>query len=95
MYTDISQPAPPLPKSGLKEIRSNINILAPLSRRGHGPGLLILVPDHNYQLDITEGVPSPILKWARGGLRGGGDPSIRSSSWTRRHCSGPRCTEEM
>ncbi|KAF4968675.1 hypothetical protein FSARC_3961 [Fusarium sarcochroum] len=67
MYADISQPPPPLPKPRLDEVQSGISILAPLSRRGHGPGLIILVPDSTPQLTITEGVPSLILKWAEEG----------------------------
>ena len=67
MYADISQPPPPLPRPQLSEVRSGISILAPLSRRGHGPGLIILVPNSTPQLTIIEGVPSPIFKWAEEG----------------------------
>lgn len=67
MYADITQPPPPLPEPQLSDVRPGISILAPLSRRGHGPGLIILVPDFTPQLKIIEGVPSQILKWAEEG----------------------------
>lgn len=66
-YNDISSPAPPLPSSDLQTIRPGVSLLAPLSRRGHGPGMIMLVSDHEQQLAIIEGVPSHLIKWAEEG----------------------------
>ncbi|KAM0247226.1 hypothetical protein ACHAQJ_009934 [Trichoderma viride] len=68
MFADISKPAPPLPQPQLKEVQPGIHLLEPLSRRGHGPGLIVLMPDSNAQLAITEGVPWPLYKWAEEGF---------------------------
>lgn len=70
MYADISQPPKPLPQADLRQVQDGIALLPPLSRRGHGPGLIILVPDHDAdeQLAITNGVPSPLIKWAEEGF---------------------------
>lgn len=67
-YSDISKPAPPLPTTNLKSIGSGVSLLAPLSRRGHGPGIILLVPDHEDQLTISQGVPSLLVKWAEEGF---------------------------
>ncbi|KAH9206716.1 hypothetical protein DL95DRAFT_528294 [Leptodontidium sp. 2 PMI_412] len=67
MYGDITKPAPPLPQPQLKQIRKGLSLLLPLSRRGSGPGLIILVPDHDKQLSIEAGIPSPLMKWAEEG----------------------------
>ncbi|CAO2653059.1 Nn.00g024700.m01.CDS01 [Neocucurbitaria sp. VM-36] len=66
-YGDITQPAPALPQPQLQELRKGVAQLLPLSRRGYGPGLIILVPDHTKQLSIDDGVPSPLVKWAEEG----------------------------
>ena len=67
MYADISKPPKAIPKPQPKTIQVGITLLPPLSRRGHGPGLILLVPDSNAQLTITDGVPSAIIKWAEEG----------------------------
>lgn len=51
----------------LKRVRQGLSVLPPLSRRGWGPGLIILVPDSAHQLTISDGVPSPLIKWAEEG----------------------------
>lgn len=66
-FGDITQPAPSLPRPQLKEFRKGFAQLLPLSRRGHGPGLIILVADHDKQLSIENGIPSPLMKWAEEG----------------------------
>ncbi|TLS26591.1 hypothetical protein PpBr36_04198 [Pyricularia pennisetigena] len=66
-YSDISKPPPPLPATNLKSIGSGVSLLAPLSRRGHGPGIILLVSDHDDQLTIAQGVPSLLVKWAEEG----------------------------
>lgn len=67
LYGDITKPAPPLPQPDLQKLRPGVSLLLPLSRRGHGPGLIVLVPDHTNQLSIQNGVPSPLIKWAEEG----------------------------
>ncbi|KAH7413451.1 hypothetical protein BKA64DRAFT_617173 [Cadophora sp. MPI-SDFR-AT-0126] len=67
LYGDITQPPPALPQPQLRLLRKGVSLLLPLSRRGHGPGLIILVPDHDKQLSIEEGIPSPLMKWAEEG----------------------------
>lgn len=67
MFNDISKPPPPLPSPKLAELDSGIHILNPLSRRGDGPGIILLTPDYSDQSTITNGVPSPIMKWAEEG----------------------------
>ncbi|KAF5024576.1 hypothetical protein F66182_3339 [Fusarium sp. NRRL 66182] len=67
MYADISKPPAPLPQAKPQSIGEGITLLPPLSRLGHGPGLIILHPDSEKNLDIIEGVPSALLKWAEEG----------------------------
>lgn len=67
MFNDITQPPPPLPPTQLTELEPGLSILLPLSRRGDGPGLLILVPDTDKPLAIIDGVPSQLIKWAEEG----------------------------
>lgn len=67
MYADISQPPPPLPRADLETIQPGVLLLPPLSRRGHGPGLVLLIPDSNANLTIIDGVPSHMIKWAEEG----------------------------
>lgn len=67
LYADISKPPAPLPSPRPQVILPGVTLLPPLSRRGHGPGLILLVPDSNAQLTITDGVPSVLIKWAEEG----------------------------
>ncbi|UNI24856.1 Carboxymethylenebutenolidase [Purpureocillium takamizusanense] len=71
MYADITEPPAPLPAPRLSELRPGVHLLRPLSRRGHGPGLVVLTPDADDDdkrlLGIVEGVPWPLLKWAEEG----------------------------
>ncbi|KAF7560366.1 hypothetical protein G7046_g3782 [Stylonectria norvegica] len=67
MYADITKPPKALPTAELKAVRQGVSLLPPLSRRGHGPGLIILTSDSKDQLTITEGVPSLLIKWAEEG----------------------------
>jgi carboxymethylenebutenolidase len=63
-------PPEPLPEVKLSEITNGVSLLEPLSRRGHGPGLIILPHEsisEQQQLAIEEGVPSPMIKWAEEG----------------------------
>lgn len=67
MYADISKPPAPLPQPKPQPVAEGITLLPPLSRLGHGPGLVILHPDSDKHLDIIEGVPSALIKWAEEG----------------------------
>lgn len=70
MYIDISKPPPPLPQPALLQLTDGLSLLPPLSRRGHGPGILVLVPDNanaSTTTTIENGVPSPAMKWAEEG----------------------------
>lgn len=67
MYADITQAPAPLPTPRPQTISSGVTLLPPLSRRGHGPGLIILVNEANATLDIVEGTPSLQIKWAEEG----------------------------
>ncbi|SPJ73508.1 related to dienelactone hydrolase and related enzymes [Fusarium torulosum] len=67
MFEDITQPPKPLPTPQLKVVRPGISLLPPLSRRGHGPGLVVLTPTSEDVLEIKDGVPSVLIKWAEEG----------------------------
>jgi carboxymethylenebutenolidase len=67
MFNDITKPPPPLPVIQLEKVSDGVHLLHPLSRRGHGPGLIILVPNHAKQVAIESGVPSALIKWAEEG----------------------------
>jgi carboxymethylenebutenolidase len=67
MFNDITKPPPPLPTTQSSEIKPGLSIVLPLSRRGHGPGLIVLVPDTDQSLAIIDGVPSQLIKWAEEG----------------------------
>ncbi|KAJ5113995.1 NTF2-like protein [Penicillium angulare] len=63
-------PVPPLPTPCLSQPSPAVSLLLPLSRRGVGPGLIILVP-HGVSpatnLQIKDGVPSLMMKWTEEG----------------------------
>ncbi|PYH99797.1 lea domain-containing protein [Aspergillus ellipticus CBS 707.79] len=57
-------PVPPLPTPQLQPL-PGVSLLLPLSRRGTGPELIMLVPDLGESvLAIEHGIPSPLIKWA-------------------------------
>ncbi|KAJ9642680.1 hypothetical protein H2204_002328 [Knufia peltigerae] len=66
-YNDITKPPPPLPSVDLKELKPGVSLLLPLTRRGYGPGLIVLTTDTNDPLAIKDGVPSHLVKWAEEG----------------------------
>lgn len=67
MFKASSEPPTPLPSIQFEELAPGVGLLLPLSRRGHGPGLIILTPDTTTHLNIIEAVPSPLIKWAEEG----------------------------
>ncbi|CAK7228899.1 hypothetical protein SCUCBS95973_007037 [Sporothrix curviconia] len=67
MFTPSTIPAAPLPAPRLQTIRPGLALLPPLSRRGAGPGLVVVCPDTEDSLAIVDGVPWPLVKWAEEG----------------------------
>lgn len=64
MFNDITKPPLPLPTTNLTDLEQGISLLQPLSRRGYGPGLVILVPDSEKSMSIIDRLPSQLIKWA-------------------------------
>lgn len=71
-----SEPPKPVPPQKPEKIAQGITLLRPLSRKGHGPGLIILAPppppqDNNNPItsskEIQNGIPSLRMKWAEEG----------------------------
>lgn len=72
-----SGPPKPVPPQKPEEIAQGITLLRPLSRKGHGPGLIILAPSPSPQdnnnnpptspPEIQNGIPSLRMKWAEEG----------------------------
>ena len=58
----------PLPMSPITQLASNCRLQRPLSRRGHGPGLLILTAPHTASTNNKTLDPEPIQKWAEEGF---------------------------
>lgn len=62
---------PPQPVKPMKpeQVAEGVTIVRPLSRKGTGPGLIVLVPysDSETPLEIEDGIPSPRMKWAEEG----------------------------
>jgi carboxymethylenebutenolidase len=61
-----------LPTAELKEFAPGVSLLPPLTRRGYGPGLIIMLPNGtpSYKEGGTlceDGVPPPLLKWSEEG----------------------------
>ena len=64
--------APPLPQAKPHEYVPKQTLLTPLSRRGVGPGLIVVVPeagsfDAPKNTSIDNGVPAVLTKWAEEG----------------------------
>jgi carboxymethylenebutenolidase len=67
MFADITKPPPPLPTANASPVCAGVTLQTPLSRRGHGPGIILLIPDSQDLLAISEVVPSPVIKWSEEG----------------------------
>jgi carboxymethylenebutenolidase len=52
-----------------ERINDNATLVKPLTRRGYGPGMIILVPDDQREspIEIENGIPSLRMKWAEEG----------------------------
>ena len=58
----------PLPSAAPQQLSQNVSLQQPLSRRGFGPGLIILLPkDVNLDKDEKTLDPPPLQKWAEEG----------------------------
>lgn len=59
----------PLPSAVPHKVSSKVVLQAPLTRKGHGPGLIILVPS-GLDLNGSEKTldPPPLQKWAEEGF---------------------------
>lgn len=60
----------PLPVVNLTELSTGLALLDPLSRKGTGPGLIVLPHSSiskERRTEITDGVPAPLIKWAEEG----------------------------
>ena len=66
-FTPSTDPAAPLPTPRLQTLRPGLSLLPPLSRRGTGPGLVVVCPDTEDSLAIVDGVPWLLVKWAEEG----------------------------
>ncbi|CAK7205880.1 hypothetical protein SEUCBS139899_008660 [Sporothrix eucalyptigena] len=67
MFPPSSTPAALLPTPRLTTLRPGLSLLSPLSRRGTGPGLIVVCPETADSLAIVNGVPWPLVKWAEEG----------------------------
>lgn len=72
MITTKYEKLPFLPDTRVEEVSEGITLSHPLSRRGHGPGFIVVVPSTGVagpnELLIKGGTPSPIMKWAEEGF---------------------------
>ncbi|KAH6873931.1 hypothetical protein B0T10DRAFT_449624 [Thelonectria olida] len=70
MYAPSSDPPANLPQVQLSHIQPGVSLLAPLSRRGHGPAVILLTADSSADdiASIRNGVPAPSVKWAEEGF---------------------------
>ncbi|RDL36456.1 NTF2-like protein [Venustampulla echinocandica] len=57
-----------LPATERIELGVGVSLQPPLSRRGHGPGLIVVVPEGSLQQHITSDLLPPLQKWAEEGF---------------------------
>jgi carboxymethylenebutenolidase len=62
-----TEPPRPVPPPSPEAIGPGLTLLRPQTRKGVGPGLIVLVDDFAAGVDIRNGVPSPLMKWAEEG----------------------------
>lgn len=64
---DADQTPLPIPVPSLKRLAPGVILSQPLSRKGSGPGLIVIVNQSGATDDTTlrieNGVPSPLMKW--------------------------------
>lgn len=59
----------PVPPMKPEQIAEGVTLIRPLSRKGVGPGIILLVPDQQSDtpIEIENGIPSVRMKWAEEG----------------------------
>lgn len=79
---DIEEEPVALPSARPVRIASNITLQPPLSRRGHGPGLILLTSIEIILGDRSEALdPFPLQKWAEEGYAVVEVKGSRDSNW--------------
>jgi carboxymethylenebutenolidase len=64
---DIEETPVPLPSAPVVQLAPHLILQPPLTRRGHGPGLILLVPNSITALESDSLDPKPLQKWAEEG----------------------------
>lgn len=65
---DVEETPVPLPSAPSRSLGPNLTLQRPLSRRGHGPGLLIICPGQTPLNGAQNTLdPPPLQKWAEEG----------------------------
>lgn len=60
---------PPQPVAPMKpeKLADGVTLVRPLSRKGSGPGLILLTASPEFDFEIQDGIPSLRMKWAEEG----------------------------
>jgi carboxymethylenebutenolidase len=69
-YADISKPPAPLPAAKLQVLKPGLlSLQPPLTRQGHGPGLILLTTADVYDEQVAQrgDAPTAVLRWAEEG----------------------------
>jgi carboxymethylenebutenolidase len=68
-YADITKPPAPLPSAELQVLKPGLSLQPPLTRRGTGPGLIVLTTADIYDEKVAErdDAPTAVLRWAEEG----------------------------
>ena len=64
--------SPIIPQPKYDKVANGVSLLHPLSRRGHGPGIIVLIHEDDITkthdpTGIHDGIPMPTFKWAEEG----------------------------
>jgi carboxymethylenebutenolidase len=64
-----SDPPKAVPPMKPEQIAEGVTLIRPLSRKGVGPGMILLVPNQDSEtpIEIENGIPSLRMKWAEEG----------------------------
>nr|POE66001.1 hypothetical protein CFP56_57691 [Quercus suber] len=65
--TEKFTPPVPVPPPEPAKLAPGLTRVTPLSRRGKGPGLLVLVDEAASGCTVENGIPTPLMKWAEEG----------------------------
>lgn len=57
----------PVPPPNPQKVATGVTLLSPQSRKGTGPGIIVLPPANAKGVRLEDGIPSPLLKWAEEG----------------------------